>query len=421
MRAAQDLGRGAARGRSMAWRFRKSFRLLPGVRLNVGSAGASISLGPRGASVSIGPRGTYANASIPGSGLSSRQKLFGGASARRPRPAAPEPVMQRLRVSVQVEADGTLAYRDTEGRPLPEDLVTQLRQQHSDQIVGLLRTAASQYNETLSRLAQAHLDTPAPVTPRHEPARFTEERPTPPHDTQYGFLDKLMASRRARIDEGNARARATYERELAAWEQRLREHQAREAEHQRLLEHGLYEDVQAMEDFLTGSLADIDWPRQTFVSFELDAGGAALAIDVDLPEIEDLPDRQADLCLRPLKVSYKPIPDAERRRLYARHVAAVAFRVVGEAFASLPKVQRVTLSAFTQRPEAATGDTRDVYLLSVQVDRQRWERLRFDRLDKLEPLAALQQFDCRCELNLRNVFKPVEPFAGIGEPVGQPD
>jgi hypothetical protein len=36
----------------MGLRFRKSFKLPPGVRLNVGSGGMSWSLGPRGASVS---------------------------------------------------------------------------------------------------------------------------------------------------------------------------------------------------------------------------------------------------------------------------------------------------------------------------------------------------------------------------------
>ncbi|WP_312515831.1 DUF4236 domain-containing protein [Massilia sp.] len=59
----------------MGLRFRKSFKLAPGVRLNVSGSGMSWSLGPRGASVSIGKRGTYFNANIPGTGLSSRTRL----------------------------------------------------------------------------------------------------------------------------------------------------------------------------------------------------------------------------------------------------------------------------------------------------------------------------------------------------------
>jgi hypothetical protein len=52
----------------MGLRFRKSFKLAPGVRLNVGRGGMSWSLGPRGVSVSIGKRGTYLNASPPAPG-----------------------------------------------------------------------------------------------------------------------------------------------------------------------------------------------------------------------------------------------------------------------------------------------------------------------------------------------------------------
>ena len=42
----------------MGWRFHKSFKVLPGVRLNVGKKGISTSIGPKGAKVNIGPNGT---------------------------------------------------------------------------------------------------------------------------------------------------------------------------------------------------------------------------------------------------------------------------------------------------------------------------------------------------------------------------
>lgn len=54
----------------MGFRFRKSFNILPGVRVNVGKNGASLSVGPRGAKLTIGPKGTRVTAGIPGTGLS---------------------------------------------------------------------------------------------------------------------------------------------------------------------------------------------------------------------------------------------------------------------------------------------------------------------------------------------------------------
>jgi hypothetical protein len=57
----------------MGWRYRKSFRLFPGVRINVSSHGISTTIGVRGASVNFSSRGTYLNAGIPGTGISYRQ------------------------------------------------------------------------------------------------------------------------------------------------------------------------------------------------------------------------------------------------------------------------------------------------------------------------------------------------------------
>jgi hypothetical protein len=55
----------------MGWRFRKSIRVCPGVRVNLGNAGfTSVSAGVRGSSVSVGKRGVRQTISLPGSGLS---------------------------------------------------------------------------------------------------------------------------------------------------------------------------------------------------------------------------------------------------------------------------------------------------------------------------------------------------------------
>lgn len=62
----------------MAFRFRKSFRIVPGVRINVSTSGVSTTLGPRGLSVTTGRRGTFLNAGIPGTGVSARGRLGGG-------------------------------------------------------------------------------------------------------------------------------------------------------------------------------------------------------------------------------------------------------------------------------------------------------------------------------------------------------
>jgi hypothetical protein len=57
-------------------RFRKSMKVLPGVRVNVSKTGVSTSLGGRGASVNLGTQGTRSfTLGIPGTGLSYRVQL----------------------------------------------------------------------------------------------------------------------------------------------------------------------------------------------------------------------------------------------------------------------------------------------------------------------------------------------------------
>jgi hypothetical protein len=54
----------------MGLRFRKSIKIVPGVRLNVGLKRASFSFGGRGFTYNIGSKGSRVTVSIPGSGLS---------------------------------------------------------------------------------------------------------------------------------------------------------------------------------------------------------------------------------------------------------------------------------------------------------------------------------------------------------------
>jgi len=54
----------------MGWRFRRSVRLLPGVKVNVSKSGPSLSVGRPGATLNFGKRGTRTTVGIPGTGIS---------------------------------------------------------------------------------------------------------------------------------------------------------------------------------------------------------------------------------------------------------------------------------------------------------------------------------------------------------------
>ena len=54
----------------MPFRFRRSIRIAPGIRLNLGRRGVSASAGGREGHISVGTRGARATATVPGTRLS---------------------------------------------------------------------------------------------------------------------------------------------------------------------------------------------------------------------------------------------------------------------------------------------------------------------------------------------------------------
>ena len=54
----------------MGFRFHRSVKILPGIRLNFGKRGVSTSIGVRGAHVTFGKTGTRTTVGLPGTGIS---------------------------------------------------------------------------------------------------------------------------------------------------------------------------------------------------------------------------------------------------------------------------------------------------------------------------------------------------------------
>lgn len=86
--------------------FRKTIKIFPGVKINIGKTGISTSVGVRGAHVTVGKRGARVTAGLPGTGLSVTKKIGGkgkkAAAQKEPQaePAqklSPEEINMRVR------------------------------------------------------------------------------------------------------------------------------------------------------------------------------------------------------------------------------------------------------------------------------------------------------------------------------------
>ncbi|MCZ6942590.1 DUF4236 domain-containing protein [Bacillus mycoides] len=67
----------------MGFKFRKSFKVAPGVKVNLSNKGVGVSAGVKGVCVSTGPSGSRITTSIPGTGLSYEQRIGKGKSSKQ--------------------------------------------------------------------------------------------------------------------------------------------------------------------------------------------------------------------------------------------------------------------------------------------------------------------------------------------------
>lgn len=284
----------------MGLRFRRCVKLAPGIRMNLSGSGVSWGLGPRGASIGIGRRGTYLNTGIPGTGLYSRERIgSSGASSRERMPS-----QINASVTIEAKADGTLDFRDADGNPLPDHVIHAAKKQQGDAIRDLIKRECDEINAQIEALGEIHLYTPNPnVKPQYEPQAFPESPPTRPTPKKVGLLGKWFKSKRERLESENLEEDRQFERGLQAWRAEKQRFDDAERRRRDMIERGIYCDTEAMASFLEENLQNIVWPRETTISIEVLDGGDRVFVDVDLPEIEEMPSKTASAPQRGFKFS----------------------------------------------------------------------------------------------------------------------
>jgi hypothetical protein len=374
-----------------------------------------MSLGPRGASVSLTSKGVYQNLGVPGTGLSLRRRLDSSPSRRPSLIPSPKPNPKSLNVAFRLQDDGTVAIVDGDGNPIPPQWERLAREQNEHPLRVWLEDKCDYWNKGIDDVIGIHLKTPKPEAQPHRAVRtaFETPRPSQPVPLPITFLARMFRGKRERIERLNAEALAQYVKDIATWEDACAVHDKREEARLTLFDMAAVVAPGEVQDYLCDVLERVEWPRETSLSLEVDQTATEVSIDVDLPEIEDMPDKAATIAARGLKLNIKDRPPVQRRREYMAHVHGVIFRIVGETFAALPRIQLVTASGFSQRADRTTGHVGDEYLLSVRVSRSLWLALNFSEISHLDVAACLGSFDIRRNMTSTGVFRPIEPFTSL--------
>ncbi|WP_245243300.1 hypothetical protein, partial [Pararhodobacter sp. SW119] len=267
---------------------------------------------------------------------------------------------------MRISEDGKVEFTDAQREPLSQAKVRRLREADPEAINRALEQAVAAINADLDACLGVHLSTPCPRFVPLPPPVPPGREPHAPIAREIGFWDRLLF-RRAGIERANALDTEHYKVRLSEWRGRVREHAAESARLETLnarLREGM-QDV--MEEILANRLQDIAWAKETHVAFDFGDDSGTLALDLDLPTIDEMPHRTAAMPARGHNLRMSKRGEAQRRRDFIRLVTGSCFRVAGEAFACLPTVSEMTVSGFTQRIDPATGMKGDVYVISVRI------------------------------------------------------
>lgn len=391
----------------MGFRFRRSVKIAPGVKLNLGKTGMSLTAGRRGASVTFSSKGTYGNIGIPGTGISYRTRLD-----KKEQKQAITSQQVKTSIVLAVDEKGYVIARDLDGKELPSKAVKMARDEQPDKITSWLKNECRKLNDDINSILNIHLDTP-PLDAFNffKESEFPEAPPSEPKLKAINFWCKILPFLKKRVNDLNTKAIAEYETALSAWQAEKNNYEIEQTAFKKKFEEDRYNTLSVMEDFLEDTLQAINWPRETLINFDLANDGQKVLIDLDLPEIEDLPDTTAEVAKSGLKLNFKKRSATQMRKDYMTHIHGIGFRTIGSTFAILPTVKEVVLSVYSQRLDSATGIINDDYLYSLKVARQQWNVINLNNIEQIDPIECLSKFEIVRDMSKTGVFKAITPLA----------
>lgn len=399
--------------------------------------------------MTFGSRGTTVSGGIPGTGLGF-QKRFGSTPATQRAYVESQPQLVEVKIAFRIGDDGKVVGESADGSPISPKQIRMAFQENAASLERWLDEHIQEANGLSKALAAIHLGTPPPVyRSRFTVADFSEPEPQKPQVHPFpmdqpvepvlqgiGFLRKLIPALARRREARDQEILESYRQELAEWEAARAEHDSRQDEMQSSYMHSLHEwrlrkerfeieaveeiaardtalqrDVELMNSSLENALGELEWPLETNIDFDIRDQGRLLLLDVDLPEIEDLSTEEARISANKRRILKKKKSQSALRLEYANHVHGVGLRLIGEAFSALPKPEMVVISAYSQRLNSATGKIIDEYLYSVRADRESFHEIEFDSLERVDPVAALANFEIRRKMTKTGIFKVIQPFS----------
>jgi hypothetical protein len=398
----------------VGFRFHRSIRILPGVRLNLSKSGLSTSFGERGFTVNVGPHGTRTTAGIPGTGLSYVATHGAGHTRRSSGRAAYRQLVQEHR-----EQDKRTRVEEARvGHDLREARLEAL----GSVLAHRVRTPYDWPGHWRPRVYSAALkpSPPAPLADREVKRAAAQQAPMWPYFAALIVFVLLYPVVRGPLGMAalvvcavgavilvvrNARRRPTIARAWReSWTERDEKQRRNDAADYELHEakrrgdfareeewrNGVWtaadrEDPEPLTAVLEAELSTETFPVPLVCDVSLDSIDV-IDIELTLPDLDAIPEESSKVTSTGV-LSLHAMAQRDRTALYKTLCAGMALRLVYDAFRVLSMVTRARVTGFTSDVDPATGHEREFVALRVSATRAEFGAL---ALDNLEPVAALE-------------------------------
>jgi hypothetical protein len=380
----------------MAFRFRRTINLLPGLRINFSKGGVGLSVGKRGVSVTMGRRGMHLNLGLPRTGLSYGTKLGGSKGGFE------------TRVATKAEAKPSLIVPDEEFEfGLTKHLTLSVIDTHSGN--ALSKAAANKYlvaaNRSLARIfledqAEArnaairsfgapHLTTAAQDPLRTfllhdgvlsslpaEPLRSSK----PLHD---GSVAKLSATQTAQVRQrtraalrGELEVSQPGDEALEAWSEYSQSASALRRRKYDLRKQLLECSETAFSDYVQRALKGVRWPTRVTVSPTTQKSGEriVLSYNVTLPQLEDMPEQEFEVDHQGYILVRSALKVEGRKSLWRCYAKAVTATLLTVSFNLSPRVGTVQVTAKTAEPSRVVVRGMPNMHTTLSREQFEWER-----------------------------------------------
>ncbi|ODA15793.1 MULTISPECIES: DUF4236 domain-containing protein [Geobacillus] len=353
----------------MGLRFRKSVKIAPGVRMNIGKKGVSMSFGGKGFRVNTSSRGVSVSSSIPGTGISYQKQIY---STRKKRP-------QRTRYE-------QIKYQQQKEKAMEE---ARNKVEQYEAHIDMLLTVHEEANDKVYWKEIANSDPPFRIGEEDGPnvkelkKQIDEYKPT----WRDRFFNRVEAKKRqmlSRMDQAIKEDEEIYEE----W-----------GKNKGIAQRVIANDLKAWCEVIDTAkpFEDIE-EMGSRVRYQFDQSRRVIA-RLDINNREVVPQKVITLT-KTGKVSEKNMAKGKYLQLYQDYVCSCTLRIAREFFNLLP-VQEVIVNVYDESP----AEEKYGCILSVVFLKEKMDVIDFTHIDCSD---TIEQFEHNMKFLKTKGFKLVE-------------